>query len=648
MHKALPQGTLTLKRNTLNLLRKFLFIMHYRNVACSSKYFQADHPDNAKARQWIESFMRAKGIHSAVETWLYVLRYYLDTSHSDIMRDAAELIEKYGEEGFSKMMTESHIPPDIEHYPAVTYQGHADSYFLSIWEAAEGEEFILTHNAFGLWEGAADGFHGLHRIFVVSPRIAIVLRITLLRPESKGHVNPALLQSSLLDVNPIPATYASGEDSLCLPNLSATSFRRYRISQEASNDSFVFKITKLSRLQTLELNSVALVNVGQTGSLTFLSRENMLRTAYAFLRLPSNLPQSILLVPLIKHLTAGARTESEAFCQPPVQSRTTVPDEDVDPLSFVDVPLYVLLMQICTGHKQFPSAYDRAYLVLAIMEKGKPDSFAHELSREIEKAFRACEEESEDVGSFAEGVRSASFLSSIPDKLSCQLFHMMIPLMSKLGAVMSGGEEILEELQDQVVVVWFIMCASYSPGVWHTLSCSHPEASKILSGLFEEDTPADRFAATFVDSLCEESSPPAFSSWYDRAYVLRRSFGMTGPTTNPISLDYYRITATLIYLLDNSAKLPPKRSKARLVRTMSKNSDFLLLIMEEFLELLGWKRPSQGDAVDHVIRKRIGEMAIVNTLAWLGKHRMNVLDALLDQVPQEMNFKLFEDEVIGT
>jgi hypothetical protein len=648
MHKALPQGTLTLKRNTLNLLRKFLFIMHYRNVACSSKYFQADHPDNARARQWIESFMRAKGIHSAVETWLYVLRYYLDTSHSDIIRDAAELIEKYGEEGLSKMMTESHIPPDIEHYPAVTYQGHADGYFLSIWEAAEGEEFILTHNAFGLWEGAANGFHGLHRIFVVSPRIAIVLRITLLRPESKDHINMGLLQSSLLDVNPIPATYASGEDSLCLPNLSATSFRRYRISQEASNDSFVFKITKLSRLQTLKLNSVALVNVEKTGSLTFLSGENMLRTACVFLHFQSNLPGSILLVPLIKRLAAGARTKSEALCQPSVQSRTAVPDEGVDPLSFVDVPLYLLLMQICTGRKQFPSAYDRAHLVLVIMEKGKPASFAHEISQEVEKAFQACKEDSEDVESFAEGGIFAPLLSSIPDKLSCQLFHMMIPLMSKLGAVMSGEEGILEELQDQVAVVSFLTRASCSPGVWHTLSCSHHEASIIFSELFEEDTPADRFAATFVKSLYEESLPPAFSSWYDRACAMRALFGMIGPTTNPISLDYYRTTATLIYLLDNSSKLPPKKTKAQLVRTMPKNADFLLSIMEEFLELLGWKRLSHRDAVDRVICKRIGEMAIVNTLAWLGKHRMNMLEVLLDQVPQEMSFKLFEDEDINT
>jgi hypothetical protein len=631
MHKALPEGTFTLKRKTLGVLRKFLFIMHYRGETCSSNYFRADHPDNARGQPWIESFMKAKGIHSAVEKWLYFLRYYLDTSHSDILRDAGELIEKYGEEGLQKMMTESHIPPDIEHYPAVTYQGHADGYFLSIWEAAEGEEFILTHNGFGLWEGLAIGFRGLHRIFVVSPRIAIVLRSVLLRPELKDHLGP--LRSSLLDVNPIPATqhYASGEDNL--PNLSVASLRQYRISQEASNDSFVFKITKLSRPQTLALNSVALLNVTQTGSLTFLSRENMLRTAQAFMRLPTNILKSILLVPLVERLTADARAES------------AVSDRDVDPLSFVDVALYVLLMQICTGRKQFPSAYDRAHLVLTVMEKGKPAPIAREVNQEVAKAFQACKEDSEDVGSFAKGVRFAPLLPSIPDELSCQLFHMMIPFMSKLGAVMSGEEGVLEELQNQVTVVSFLTRASRSPGVWHTLSCSDPETSKILSGLFEEDTPADIFAGTFTESLCESSSS-AFSSWYDRAYVLRRSFGMSGPTTNSISLDYYRITATLIQRLNTLAKLPPKKSKARLVRTMSKtHSDFLLSIMVTLLESIGWKRQSEGGAVGRAMQ-RTGEMVIVGVLAWMGKYRRDMLDFLLDQFPRGMNFKLFED--VGT
>ncbi|KAG1839010.1 hypothetical protein DFJ58DRAFT_917051 [Suillus subalutaceus] len=67
LHKALPQGTFTLKRRSLELLRKFLFIMHYRNVSCANTYFQADHPENTMSRQWIESIMKAKDIRSAVE-----------------------------------------------------------------------------------------------------------------------------------------------------------------------------------------------------------------------------------------------------------------------------------------------------------------------------------------------------------------------------------------------------------------------------------------------------------------------------------------------------------------------------------------------------------------------------------------------------
>ncbi|KAG0693697.1 hypothetical protein DFH29DRAFT_816074 [Suillus ampliporus] len=315
LHHALPQGTFTLNRRSLELLRKFLFIMHYRNVSCSRNYFQVDHPDNAGARQWIECFMKAKGIQSPVETWLHVLRYYLDTSHSDIMRDAAELVEKYGEEGLRNIITKSHIPPELEFYPAFTYCGQADSYFFSIWEAAEGEDFILTHNSFGLWEGLAGGWPGLHRIFVVSPRIAVVLCSVLLHPEMKGYVQAGSLKSSLLDTNPAPATpiYASGKTAIHINDAdfkSTRSLERYRSSDEGGNDRFVSKITKLSRPQTLELNSVVLINLKETGSLTFLSKKSMLRTARAFRSLPSNLPESDLLVPLIACLIAGTGTEA--------------------------------------------------------------------------------------------------------------------------------------------------------------------------------------------------------------------------------------------------------------------------------------------------------------------------------------------------
>ncbi|KAG1745750.1 hypothetical protein EDB19DRAFT_2023632 [Suillus lakei] len=661
LHNALPQGTFTLKRRSLELLRKFLFVMHYRNVSCSGTYFQADHPENAGGRQWIESFMKARGIQSAVEIWLHFLRYYLDASHSDIMRDAAGLVEKYGEQGLQKMMTKSHIPPDLEHFPAYTYHTHANNYFFSIWEAAEGEEFIVTHNAFGLWEGLANGCPGIHRIFVVSPRIAIVLRHVLLRPELKELIKPVSLMSSLLNVNPAPPTpmYASGEDGIYIDHVnfqSAQSLARYRSSQEGGNDSFVFKITKLSRPQTLEFNSVVLVNVKKTGSLTFLSRESMLRTARAFRSLPVNFFASELLVPLIAQLTSTMETEGSAL-RPPLQSPAAVLDQDVDALMLVDVVLYVLLMQICTGSKRFETAYDRAHLVFRTLEKAKPTSFADEINREVEKAFKVCKK-LEDGMSFADGVSFAHFLPSISSESSSQLFQFMIPCMSRLGAAMSGGEGILEELQDEVTVVNFLARASSSPGVWHTLSCSSPQAPEILSRLFKIGTPIDGTVANFMQFMYERASPSDFSSGFHMAYSLRGICGMSGPTTNPISQNYYRLTASIIQCLGRTmlgslpepySSQPRERPKARLIYKMpEEHSELLLSNMKMILRrsLPGYEPSLGGDTLGKTLEKWVDEMAIVGCLAWLGKHRRNFLDYVLDGFLQGMNFKLFEDEEV--
>ncbi|KAG1887143.1 hypothetical protein F4604DRAFT_1951057 [Suillus subluteus] len=660
LHKALPQGTFTLNRRSLELLRKFLFIMHYRNVSCSGIYFQADHPENVGAHQWIESFMKAKGIQSAAEIWLHFLRYYLDASHSDIMRDAAELVEKYGEEGLQKMLFESDIPPDLEHFPAYTYHVHANSYFFSIWEAAEGEEFIVTHNAFGLWEGLGGGCRGLHRIFVVSPRIAIVLRHVQSRPEI---IKPGAFVSCLLDVNPAPPTpiYSRGEHGTYINHVnfqSAMEVARYRSSQEGEDDSFVFKITKLSQRQTLQLNFVVLINVTtKECALTFLSRESMLHTARAFQSLPASLTASELFVPLITQLTNTVEKEVSAL-RPPLQSPAVVLDQDVDALTLVDVVLYVLLMQICTGSRQFETAYDRAHLVFRIMEKAKPTSFADEISLEVEKAFKVCKG-SEDEISFPESISFAPLLSSISNESSSQLFQFMIPCMSRLGAVMSGGEGILEELQDEVAVVSFLARASSNPGAWHALSCISPQAPEILSRLFKEGTLTDVSATIFTRNMYRnQASPSSFSSGFHLAYALRELCGMAGPTTNPISRNYYQMTASMIQCLgrvtlrslpEPYASQPRERPKARLVfKIPEEHSDLLFSTMKMILQksLPGYEPSPGGDTLDQTLRKWVEEMAIVGCLAWLGKHRRNFLDWVLDGFPQESdkNFKLFEDE----
>jgi hypothetical protein len=88
--------------------------------------------------------------------------------------------------------------------------------------------------------------------------------------------------------------------------------------------------------------------------------------------------------------------------------------------------------------------------------------------------------------------------------------------MSKLGAAMSGGEGILEDLQNEVTVVSFLTRASCSPGVWHTLSCSNPKIPEILLKLFKGLVRFDMLArlsgAVF---LYEQDSASSFSSSYD-------------------------------------------------------------------------------------------------------------------------------------
>jgi len=64
------------------------------------------------------------------------------------------------------------------------------------------------------------------------------------------------------------------------------------------------------------------------------------------------------------------------------------------------------------------------------------------------------------------------------------------------------------------------------------------------------------------------------------------------------------------------------------------------------LQQTGFTPSPGGDTVAQIVGKWIDEMAIVAALAWLGRHRRNFLDFLLDRAPREMpvDFRLFEDE----
>ncbi|KAI6004387.1 hypothetical protein F5J12DRAFT_942472 [Pisolithus orientalis] len=169
------QTRFSVKRRPLEDLRKFLFIMHLRNVWIKDSYFDED--QNGPAREWIKHYKQSQGFKTSAEAWLGNLQYYLDNSHSQMMTHAAELLDKYGHGHILEWLCGRTSVTEIEKGPAITYRNNCGLKYTCVWEAAEGEEFVLTHNGFGLWEGIINGFPCLHDIFVVSPRIVIVFRL---------------------------------------------------------------------------------------------------------------------------------------------------------------------------------------------------------------------------------------------------------------------------------------------------------------------------------------------------------------------------------------------------------------------------------------------------------------------------------------
>lgn len=284
IHLSLPLGSVTLAREQLAMLRKFIFVMHYRHGAVSTTCFHEDNPSNASIRDWIQRYKERHQLQTEVDVWLEGLKYYLETPHETIIATGEGLRERYGIRQFFEMLSKRFDPDIAEELYAIEYESMANYFFLGVWEAAEDTEFVLSGNGFGVWEGLIYGNPGAHRIYVMSPRIAIILRRTCFhQPHSN---NPSILSSGLADIpisRPV-VNYANEEWLMDLdrdePLLART--LTYRNTPEAQKDTFTFSSTKLSRQQTCAVNGVIMTNADRS-SITFSRPDAMLNTLEVYM-----------------------------------------------------------------------------------------------------------------------------------------------------------------------------------------------------------------------------------------------------------------------------------------------------------------------------------------------------------------------------
>ncbi|KXN83764.1 hypothetical protein AN958_01091 [Leucoagaricus sp. SymC.cos] len=255
------EPSVDLIRKDLYILRKFLFLLHIRSREMSKTYFQEDHPQNARLREWIQ---RQKAIHnlsSDMHLWLHGLEYYLDTPTDRILSDSQPLKDS---QAFSQMVENlsnpsSSVDPDtdIKYCHAQAYELFHSWFYMAICKAAPDQEFVLGHNSFGIWEGTLAGEDGeVHRLYILSPKIAIILRLNM----TKDPMFSMMMVGSILHDIPFspPVTHYVAPPKF------------------TPNDTFAFRVHQLTESQTYRVNEIVLENVHADGTLTFASEEIML------------------------------------------------------------------------------------------------------------------------------------------------------------------------------------------------------------------------------------------------------------------------------------------------------------------------------------------------------------------------------------
>ncbi|RIA89097.1 hypothetical protein C1645_825339 [Glomus cerebriforme] len=158
------EDKIVLIRKDLEELRKFLFVMNYRNGHRWSQFTNEDF-DSATGLE-VKNFMKQYNLRRPEEVWLQNIREILDTPHSEVKDN-------------QKIFT----------IDRNDYKHRMIDCFLIIWQAGENDEFVITCNGFGIFEGitgivfGAPFQYAYHSFYVISPKLVLVLCPSAFRKE---------------------------------------------------------------------------------------------------------------------------------------------------------------------------------------------------------------------------------------------------------------------------------------------------------------------------------------------------------------------------------------------------------------------------------------------------------------------------------
>ncbi|PKY00030.1 hypothetical protein P168DRAFT_330605 [Aspergillus campestris IBT 28561] len=266
-------------------LRKFLFLMKYRNSRMFQRYDHdrlEDYNEDDKHRMVI--YMKHKKFSRPRDVWFSNLRGLLELD-----MDAG---------GQWRRTIFNHVYPD----DAMMFVAHVQTFFLTFCEPESPQlEFLLTENSFGVYEGPSDcGFDartgkivpGLytkwHMFAPVAPRLLIILRSNMLSAgDSESSADSARLGAYIRSLHQNPERAGSILDDLpvrrCANSYSAQGVPNATEWTACADHRFYFECFRLSCKHVELINTLFLEESHAVSSIVYHAQDALRASLKAYL-----------------------------------------------------------------------------------------------------------------------------------------------------------------------------------------------------------------------------------------------------------------------------------------------------------------------------------------------------------------------------
>lgn len=315
-------GGIWLTRGERNLIRKFIFLMKYRNSKFHRRFYHETGASyEANDKHELLAYMRERGFSRPIDVWLHNMKTIIELDMDNEQRWMSELPQRM-------------FPMDARW--AIM---NMESMFMNIcYPSAAASEFIVTDNSYGVHEGPTNvavdpetgelvdmGWCNFHEFAPISPRLMIVLRSSLL-PSPSEDVTPwdkaqrdQWRKLAVDDVFGEDAQSLLGDLNIQKPENNYTEMiqgRRYVIPTEdgclKSNHKFFFSFFAIETRQVNIINGIFFENASRCTSLVFKTGASFLDTLEFYMTSSDSNPfrKQVTLIPgdrnliLVKKLAA--------------------------------------------------------------------------------------------------------------------------------------------------------------------------------------------------------------------------------------------------------------------------------------------------------------------------------------------------------